>query len=386
VLLPDEVRKRLQRAWPERRRRELAGDAEWPFRVVLGAPTEAEAAGAVDTFRDWTAAWERWTPPGEVHWEERSWSRLGRQRIPRRLVVGSAERLAELVGSGHEWRGLRARREVVRRELPASIGGRVFAAWHEHVGALSESDFRRLVSVVLWLSVPRGRAVHLRTLPIAGIDTKWIEANEAVVREWVAAARGLDPAIGTAAVCELWEVPPKLRVRLLAPELRAVVGGLRDLEAPVEQLAALALRPRGVLVVENLASAQALGDLPGVVVVAGLGASVTLVSRLDWARGVPWGYWGDLDTHGFAILDRARAVDAEIQSLLMDTGTLLAHRDLWGTEPSQHTAGLTHLTPPEREVYEGLRSHRWGDRVRLEQERIDWNRATAAIDSWSSSL
>jgi hypothetical protein len=386
VLFPDDVVRRLQRAWPERRRREFAGDAEWPVRIALGTPTEAEAAAAIEAFRNWTAAWERWTVASEVEWEERAWPRLGRQRVPRRVVIGSAGRMAELVGSAREWRHVLARREVVQRELPAAVGGAVFATWHEHVANLSEADFRRLVSVVAWLSVARDRAVHLRTLPIPGIDTKWIEGHETLVREWVAAAKGLGAATGTAAVCGLWAVPPRIRIRLLSPELRAVVGGLRDLEAPVEQLTTLALRPRGVLVVENLASAHVLDDLPGVVVIAGLGASVALVSQLEWARGVHWGYWGDLDTHGFAILDRARAVDTATRSLLMDADTLVAHRDLWGTESRQHTAELMRLTPAEREVYEGLLSHRWGDRVRLEQERVDWGRAIAAIHDWASSL
>ena len=41
---------------------------------------------------------------------------------------------------------------------------------------------------------------------------------------------------------------------------------------------------------------------------------------------------GDIDTHGFAILDRLRAWLPQTRSVLMDRDTLLAHRDRWVTE------------------------------------------------------
>ena len=76
-------------------------------------------------------------------------------------------------------------------------------------------------------------------------------------------------------------------------------------------------------------------------------------------------YWGDLDTHGFAILDRLRA-------WLMDRPTLLEHQDRWGREPSPTSASLRHLTPDEAALYEDLVSDRFAERLRLEQERINW--------------
>ena len=60
----------------------------------------------------------------------------------------------------------------------------------------------------------------------------------------------------------------------------------------------------------------------------------------------------------------------------MDEHTLLEHKDLWGEEPSQHAAqALPNLTPDEQHVYQGLKNHRWGKRIRLEQERIYWQTA-----------
>ena len=84
-------------------------------------------------------------------------------------------------------------------------------------------------------------------------------------------------------------------------------------------------------------------------------------------------YWGDIDTFGFEILNRARSVLPHLRSVLMDAGTLLDHRSLCVHETAQVSASeLPLLTREEHEVFDGLRGDRWGERLRLEQERIPW--------------
>ena len=91
-------------------------------------------------------------------------------------------------------------------------------------------------------------------------------------------------------------------------------------------------------------------------------------------------YWGDIDTHGLVILSRARRVLPGLRSVLMDEATLLAHKTLWTLEPVQHAeAELTELTAEERAVFVGLRSGEWGPKLRLEQERLPWASALAAV-------
>jgi hypothetical protein len=53
-------------------------------------------------------------------------------------------------------------------------------------------------------------------------------------------------------------------------------------------------------------------------------------------------YWGGIDTHGFAILDRLRASIPGAALLLMDENTLQAHRHVWGQEDGdkRHRADL----------------------------------------------
>ena len=56
----------------------------------------------------------------------------------------------------------------------------------------------------------------------------------------------------------------------------------------------------------------------------------------------------------------------------MDRETLLAHRDRWGSEDRPARSVLTRLSVEEGDLYAELVGDGLGERVRLEQERIDW--------------
>lgn len=135
----------------------------------------------------------------------------------------------------------------------------------------------------------------------------------------------------------------------------------------------LDVHPRVATIIENEISYLS-ADLPDDgVVIWGKGFEVDNVGRLPWLAGADVVYyWGDIDTHGFAILDRLRAWLPKSQSVLMDRDTLFAHCDRWVTEDRPASSMLTRLTPEERGLYRELVEDRLGDRVRLEQERIDW--------------
>ena len=169
--------------------------------------------------------------------------------------------------------------------------------------------------------------------------------------------------------------PPQLiRLRILDESLRRRIGGLNDISAPWGQLAELDLPVSKVFIVENLQTGLAFDDLPGSVVIMQLGYGVDVLGRLPWAAKANCVYWGDLDTHGFAILNRARSYLPELKSVLMDEATLRSHQDLWVEEKDQHAAEtLPLLMDSEQAVYQAIKGNAWGQNVRLEQERIAWD-------------
>ena len=106
----------------------------------------------------------------------------------------------------------------------------------------------------------------------------------------------------------------------------------------------------------------------------GGGYAIDLLRALPWITNQPLHYWGDLDTHGFAILSRLRQYFPHTLSFLMDRDTLVMHRDLWTEELSgtRVLRDLPTLDPFEQSLYDDLRNDRLGDRVRLEQEKVKY--------------
>ena len=148
---------------------------------------------------------------------------------------------------------------------------------------------------------------------------------------------------------------------------------LTELAVRSEELAQLTIEPRTAVVVENEITYLSVDVPEDGVVIWGKGFEVDRVGRLPWLADADIVYWGDIDTHGFAILDRLRAWLPRARSVLMDRETLLAHRDRWVSEDRPATSSLTRLTPEERDLYTELVGDALGERVRLEQERIDWD-------------
>jgi hypothetical protein len=134
-----------------------------------------------------------------------------------------------------------------------------------------------------------------------------------------------------------------------------------------------AAAPAGVIrayVLENEITYLASPCPPGAMLVLGGGYAVPVLESLEWLGGLDLVYWGDIDTHGFVILDRMRQRFPRVRSMLMDRTTLLAHLDQWVTEPNPATSRLEFLDSDEAALYADLVADRLGRSVRLEQERI----------------
>jgi hypothetical protein len=123
-------------------------------------------------------------------------------------------------------------------------------------------------------------------------------------------------------------------------------------------------------VTENETNFLAFPPVASAIVVFGAGYGWDALARAAWLAHCQMFYWGDIDTHGFAILDQLRGHFPTVVSLLMDRETLLAHRLHWSEEPDPVRHDLMRLTPEEAAVYDDLRFDRHQPRLRLEQERV----------------
>ena len=171
--------------------------------------------------------------------------------------------------------------------------------------------------------------------------------------------------------------PALVRFRVLDQGLR--VQGLDDMSTPIAQFARLVLPVRRVFITENEINGLAFPQAEASIIIFGLGYGVDRLGLVPWLQDKAIYYWGDLDTHGFAILDSLRGVFPNARSFLMDRQTLLGHRPLWVEEPEPSQAPLTRLTEDEHGVFEDLRFDRLGRRVRLEQERIAFGHVARTV-------
>jgi len=130
-----------------------------------------------------------------------------------------------------------------------------------------------------------------------------------------------------------------------------------------------------VFITENEINFLAFPPAADSLLVFGAGYGFNMLAQAHWLHDKTIHYWGDIDTHGFAILDQLRSRFAHVESFMMDRATLVAHRQQWTDEPQPTLRDLPHLNADERALYDDLRWKRLGDRqVRLEQERIGFRR------------
>ncbi|UGB47516.1 DUF2220 family protein [Frateuria edaphi] len=371
---PEQALEQLRAVWCRRAGEWLGGAGTWPLRIPLRAPGEQQAGAAWSDFERWRGLWRQWGGGGDVRWIERRWPLFGTQSLPDVWLLHGADMVASILGEGERWERAETRFGILASRWPALVLR--LRRQFDLLADMGGDDYRRLIDMLTWLLAHPQSGLFLRQLPVVGVDSKWLESHLGIIGEWL---RLLHPS--AEAQTDFWVLSglrrdaDRLRLRILDPGLRACVGGLGDIHAPWQQLAALPWPVRRVFIVENKQTGLAFQDLPDAVVLMARGYAVEQLAALPWVRQAQAVYyWGDIDTHGLAILGRLRSHLPQVHSLMMDEATLQAHRELCVTEPDPHRATeIEHLHAHEQAVYHGLTTGRWGVRLRLEQERINWD-------------
>jgi len=365
---PDDIAARVRRRWDDGSllRAYANGDPLDPIEVPLRGPKPSRVGDDIAAARDWVAALDagrrddgRYT----LQWQLIGGRQIGRNRLPVRAVVSSIEQAWALLGVA----------TLVRRfdELLALAHQhprvREWVVDHPHHALGLGPEMSQLIAAYVWLDGHRQSNRYLREISAPGVDTKFAERHRPVLAAMLDVS---STASGFLAGLGLRSKPGLVRLRP-APSL-GLPAPLTELAVRSEELAQLRVEPRVAIIIENEISYLSIDVPEDGVVIWGKGFEVDSVGRLRWLTEADILYWGDIDTHGFAILDRLRAWLPRARSVLMDRETLLAHRDRWVIEDRPAKSVLTRLTSDEQDLYLDLVREGFGERVRLEQERIDW--------------
>ena len=321
--------------------------------------------------------------------QEFQFSTMGRQRLPVAIEFANMEALARFLGQLQAWRHFVADSKLISDSFPeltpwlpqaAAIIGKYAGCWPQ------------LLAVCRYLVTHPRPGLYIRQLDITGVDSKFIEARKPILKTL------LDQLLPAAAIDERFTglrehgfekryglncEQPAVRFRLLDPALATELGGLDELTIPLDAFSKLDLLLDRVFITENKVNGLAFPAVRNALVIFGLGYAVQILKQVPWLAQCRIHYWGDIDSHGFAMLSQLRSYFPQAQSLLMDSDTLLHCRPLWGVEAKPHSAmQLPHLNDTEQQLYQQLKQHHWQPNLRLEQERVPFpllEKALAAL-------
>ena len=378
---PDDLRTQVLRLWE---RDELLA-AALPLRLSLRAPSSSELSERFDEVRNWAAALQQGSSKGyRLVQREVRHRVIGQNSLPGEAWVDTLADALRLIGKVREGRAFIALLAETQQH-PTLL------PWLQRQPrrALALADeWSKLLAIVAWVQAHLRPGIYLRQVDLAGVHSKFIEAQRGVLAELldlVLPADAIDAASSGAAQFArrygFRDKPLRVRFRFLDPRHVAWVPGT-DADYTVSRQAFAALNPavERVFITENEINFLAFPVLADSLVVFGAGYGFDALGEAAWLQQRRLHYWGDIDTHGFAILDQLRSHFAHAQSFLMDRATLLAHRDQWVAEPQPTQRDLPRLNDDECRLYDDLRWRRLRDEpLRLVQERIAFGHVEQAV-------
>jgi hypothetical protein len=369
-----------------------AGKVPWMLvELPVKAPSANELLNQFDEAVRWAEGFQRHSHTGggvarfAVTYRTVKGKNLGANSVPARVRIESFEQLCALIGTTRDVHILDAilmQTKVAAPELvPWVIAHPLSAIEHQSI-------WGDLLATVNWITTNSTEVLYLRQIDVEGLDTKFVDHHRKLLDELLTAVLPEDridseySAVDFARRFRFRPKPTYTRLRLLNPQ-PALPKGLSEMTLRTEELAALELVADTVFVVENEITYLAFPTVPNSIVIFGSGFSLTTLRDIPWLDSREIVYWGDLDTHGFDILHRLRARFDSVQSIMMDHQTLLAHPRQWVTEPSPTNRTLTNLNDAERALYNDLVEDRYGQAVRLEQERVRFSWLQQALQPWT---
>jgi hypothetical protein len=390
---PDDLTAQLVRHWDQGRLfASIVGQHDpFPLRLRLRCPDTRSLGSRFEEVRFWIRKLEESSRDRrgfgyEIEWVEFNHRQLGRNRVPHRINVPTELDALKLIGKEKEAARFRALFHGTIDTIPDL---KEWVVDHPFAVLGRAAEWQKVLSVVTWLRNNPTSNLYIRQIDISGIDTKFIEERKPLLNELLEALaiKGEVPSNRSAPRTfeqryGLRAKPATIRFRIL--DHRRTIEGLSDISVPDEEFASLRLPVSRIFITENEVNGLTFPAYSDSVVVFGLGYSVDRLAAATWMENRSIHYWGDIDTHGFAILDRLRAVFPKSHSLLMDRHTLTSHQSLWVRERSPHPGPLSRLEAEELALFQELVENRHGTSIRLEQERIPFSWVQKALMALSS--
>ena len=311
---PADLRRQVHRLWDRGRILSSLATREpmFPLRLALERPSPAELRDHFDEARSWSKSL-RSMPHLRIDMREFRHRVSGANALPHRVWIDTAEDAAAVIGKRREVAAFRRLVETTRERQPSLL---TWIARRPHNALRLADDWNLLLDVVGWLLDHPRPGIYLRQMDVPGVHSKFVESRRGVVGELldcVLPAEWIDAnASGIAGFARRYgfrDKPERVRFRILDPAHvlfpgdRDPSGGGQDVTLDAATFAALDTGVSRVFVTENEINFLAFPSVEDGMVVFGAGYGFESLRRARWLSRCRLFYWGDIDTHGFAILD-----------------------------------------------------------------------------------
>lgn len=315
----------------------------------------------------------------EIEWETVNMQLLGKQTAPRRIIIPNLEDYLLFTRKTTEFNQFVGDVKKIRNKFPQletwlqSYPQRVIEQ-HGHWDDL-------LVVCDYFLKHPRPN-MYIRELPIS-VHTKFIETHTAILREL------LDQLLPSDTVNDqeshfnkrfgLKDKPVLVRLRLLDEQLDWLYQvRMDDITLPVSQVNDLLInhiKPKHVIIVENLINFLTLPKLPNTIGLWGGGFAIHNLADVTYLHQAHILYWGDIDAHGFEILSDLRSIFSHVQSIMMDNAIFESYHHYVVEGKQSRSERFVNLTSLESAMCRKIVT----DNLRLEQEHISHQEAVVLL-------
>lgn len=376
---PAELKQKLRRQWDNsdlRESRLLGGVDAWPVELSIGKPSPLAVKTDLDSVMRHVQQW-RSVSSGEVVWDSVAYRSTAEQvEVPRSWRIKKPTDWVKVCGDS-QMRDEFDTLSTMVAETDASFHSllvRRRSLWRDK--PVAEVIQAARLALMLEPGCAAGRP--LRTLSLAGIDTKFFERNAGLMSRLLdvrfedeVGRLGIEVFLGAFVEGGNW---------LLVVDLAGSLLPFHKQRVSSDELAAANLPGKRVLIVENESCLSQLSQLPETIAILGAGLDLGWTGN-KCLRDRETGYWGDIDTWGLRFLGEVRCNLPNVVPLLMDAATFESHAISTVREPV--VAGIAvpcGLTFVEQELYVRLLAE---PRGRLEQEFISTKTVREALNEWA---
>lgn len=370
MIHPDDIRQKANNLYSKFQLAWLDGEDFFPYRIPADRTLPDDPAAAIHAVQLLRSESKAEKGFGySIEWQERNSRRHSKNLVPEKIFFTTQADFLRFIRKEDEFEKFANAAKTISQHYPELEG---WIRSNRKVLTDSADDVDGLFLVVDYLQYNPRPGLFARELPLS-IDTKFIERNQRILREW------LDLLLPPTAIRAdeqhfarrygLQYDQPRLQIRFLDSQIQQVFGSpWSDCSIPLEILAKQNIDSVNVLVVENKTCLMTLPPLSNTLAMGGTGNAVTEFRLIPWLHHCNLWYWGDIDVDGLSILSRFRVHFPTVSSLLMDIEALSRYREQIGqrVETTKESSPPVNLTTSERAAFDICQS----EFLRIEQEQI----------------